>query len=341
MAEGEIESESEREGEFKKGRGGLKVVADFGQSNFGQSIFCVMLCRGWCVFGLLLVCVGVCFAVCLLFLVVVCRLSWFVVVVVVRVGGVVYGLNHLAPDRPPSARPPKISRFFPSPATNFVLFFSSLCVFSLIFGGVWKCGTLKCARLEFSGCCVKPRPRRFQTPPKKHEKTPSETKRAKRGGRRKKTAKFLGLPPFGAPPFRARFFWVWALWGRDTHQIQKWIGQKWIGPSWIGQNWSNQDGQNGIGQSRSLPVQKGGGGGFKRGRGGSSGRGGGGGEGFEGAGGGEGLKGGRGFKGEEEGGLKEGGGLGGEGNGVGLRIKGGEVQGRGRGGGFNPSPLPW
>ena len=40
-----------------------------------------------------LLCVGVCFAVCLLFLVVV--LSF---VVVVRVGGVVIGLDHLAPD---------------------------------------------------------------------------------------------------------------------------------------------------------------------------------------------------------------------------------------------------
>ena len=126
--------------------------------------------------------------------------------------------------------------FFPSPATSFALFLSH-CVssrgFLVVFGSA---GAVKCARLEFSGCGVKPR-----------------------------------RPP---PPFLARFFWVWAPLGHDTHQIQKWIGQNWIGQIGLakmglakmglakmglpkmgfGQNWSNQDGQNGIGQSRSLPT---------------------------------------------------------------------------------------
>ena len=67
-----------------------------------------------------------------------------------------------ASPRPSSAGPP-----FPWTAQNFALFFSlshrisffllSLEVFSLNFGGVLKAGALKCARLEFSGCRVKPR----------------------------------------------------------------------------------------------------------------------------------------------------------------------------------------
>ena len=61
----------------------------------------------------------------------------------------------------PKGGGPKISRFFfPSPAAKFVLFFHILLVVSLTFGGVWSAGALKCARLEFSGCRVKPwRPR--------------------------------------------------------------------------------------------------------------------------------------------------------------------------------------
>ncbi len=53
---------------------------------------------------------------------------------------------------------PKISRFFfPSPP-SFSLFFVSLWVSSRGFlVGFWKRGAVKCARLEFSGCCVKPR----------------------------------------------------------------------------------------------------------------------------------------------------------------------------------------
>ena len=45
--------------------------------------------------------------------------------------------------------------FFPSPATKFVLFFPLLVVLSWNFGGVQSAGTLKCARLEFSGCRVR------------------------------------------------------------------------------------------------------------------------------------------------------------------------------------------
>ena len=53
---------------------------------------------------------------------------------------------------PPSAGPPKISRFFFPLPLPFSLFFSLSGVFSWKFGGVWSAGTLKCARLEFSGC---------------------------------------------------------------------------------------------------------------------------------------------------------------------------------------------
>ena len=68
----------------------------------------------------------------------------------------------------PSAGTPKISLLFFSPTPIFALFVS-LGVFSLNFGGVFE--NLQCARLDFSGCFVKPsRPRsRIQH----HKKTAS------------------------------------------------------------------------------------------------------------------------------------------------------------------------
>ena len=49
---------------------------------------------------------------------------------------------------------PKISLFFPSPP-QYSFFYLSFGVLSLNFGGVLEAGTLKCARLEFSGCRVR------------------------------------------------------------------------------------------------------------------------------------------------------------------------------------------
>ena len=52
---------------------------------------------------------------------------------------------------------PKISSFFPCPAAKFVLFFplwGSSRGFLVVFGSA---GAVKCSRLEFSGCRVKPR----------------------------------------------------------------------------------------------------------------------------------------------------------------------------------------
>ena len=49
--------------------------------------------------------------------------------------------------RAPSPGPPKISRFFFLSRRKFHSFFSLWGVFSLIFGGFLKAGTLKCARL--------------------------------------------------------------------------------------------------------------------------------------------------------------------------------------------------
>ena len=86
----------------------------------------------------------------------------------------------------PKSAGPKISWFFfPLPPQNFVLFFLS-GVFSWNFGGVLKTKTLKCARLEFSGCRVKPR---RPTPPKFHEKTPE----------RREKSEILGGPAEAGP----------------------------------------------------------------------------------------------------------------------------------------------
>ena len=54
---------------------------------------------------------------------------------------------------------PKISRFFSFSRHNFHSSLPLLGVLSWNFGGVRSAGVLKCAHLEFSGCCVKPRSR--------------------------------------------------------------------------------------------------------------------------------------------------------------------------------------
>ena len=123
----------------------------------------------------------------------------------------------------------------------------------------------------FKGCCVKPSSfgaaglrtttrelltstfdgpgTSKQTPPKNHENTPRETKRAKMGAGDEKSAKYWAphpsAPPFGAPPSGpissgSHFFLGLAPPlgpHHDTHQIQNLIGQNWIGQNWIGQYW--------------------------------------------------------------------------------------------------------
>ena len=91
--------------------------------------------------------------------------------------------------RLPSAGPPKISLFFPFPASIFALFFFSL--------------------LGRRGFTRQPenskRAPALQTPPTFHEKTPTEREREKseNGGRRgKKKREILG-PAFGPPTLRA------------------------------------------------------------------------------------------------------------------------------------------
>ena len=146
-------------------------------------------------------------------------------------------------DRPPldhpSHGPP-----FPWTAQNFALFFFPLppqnSFFSSLSGCLlvefWWClkaRTLKCARLEFSGCRVKPRRPRsrrgftrqpenskrahlsapaLQTPPKFNEKTPREGKKERIlwREREKKSAKFWAPHPSGPHPSGPHFLWVWA-----------------------------------------------------------------------------------------------------------------------------------
>ena len=132
---------------------GVAVVADFGQSNFGQSIFvCVVV-------GVLLLLVWV-----LVLFYVVCFLLVYVVVVCYCVlllvsfcccgtcgvcccgcgGGSCWWCGywfgptfHRTPPLPPPDRP-KFRAFFPSPTTSDALFSLSQCVFSLNFGGFLK-----------------------------------------------------------------------------------------------------------------------------------------------------------------------------------------------------------
>ena len=89
-----------------------------------------------------------------------CCVVVVIVVVVVVVGSVLLWLwvwtppDRLPPDRPPPDRP-KFRSFFP--LSIFVLFLSLWGSSRGILVVFVKTGTLKCARLEFSGCCVKPR----------------------------------------------------------------------------------------------------------------------------------------------------------------------------------------
>ena len=103
-------------------------------------------------------CVFVVSCGCLSFVVVVRGV--FVVVVVVRVGGVVVGLDHLAPvlrtpfrgtpsGGPPSTGPPKFSRFFSVSRHQFRSFCLSLCLLVEFWRFLCTFG--------LSGCGVKPR----------------------------------------------------------------------------------------------------------------------------------------------------------------------------------------
>ena len=189
------------------------VKADFGQSNFGQSIL-VMCC-----------CVMCCCCCCCCVVVVVCCCCVLVLGVGCWCGCWFWTLRFPPCAGPPYARPPKISLIFPLPPP-FSLFLSlSLGVFSLNFGSVFEGRDNQMCTFGLSDCRVKPRrlwgppaldttarelqTRTFErsgaseTPPKFHEKTPRERQkeRKREREREKKKREILGPPPFGAPPF--------------------------------------------------------------------------------------------------------------------------------------------
>ena len=121
----------------------------------------------------------------------------------------------------------KFRAFFSISRPHFVLF-SLSGVFSWNLVVCLKAGTLKCARLEFSGCRVKPRRRAqtcaFQgpgvsrTPLKFHEKTPKRGKKERKmeAGERKKRPTFWavrgGLSGGGGSSVR----WLGAGWSRES-----------------------------------------------------------------------------------------------------------------------------
>ena len=133
---------------------------------------CVVWCCGWCWVGccwcvwvvvFVLCCV---FSTCLLCCCVL-RFVWcycgscgvccllFVVVFVVRVGGVVVGLDHPAPDSPPPDRP-NFRSFFSVSRHHFRSSSLSLCVFSLNFGGFGEDRDPQMCTFGLSACRVKP-----------------------------------------------------------------------------------------------------------------------------------------------------------------------------------------
>ena len=127
--------------------------------------------------------------------------------------------------RTPLRWTPKISLFFPSPATVFILFSLSCWSFSLNFGGVFGDRDPQMCTFGVLGLsCASPggpvwwgrrgftrqpenskrahlRALALQTPPKFHEKTPRERRKNEiSGGREQKKREILGPPPSGPPP---------------------------------------------------------------------------------------------------------------------------------------------
>ena len=179
--------------------------ANFGQSIFGQSFFCVCCCGWfWCgkVFSVVCFCFVVCVCCVLCFCFVVC---FNVVVCCVECVCVVGVFRAFPPDRPPPDRLKFRSFFFPPPATVFILFSLSCWSFSLNFGGVfedrdapaaWSGGAAGVSHdSPTTQTCT------FQAPAlqntKFHEKTPRETQKERNGGGKRKSAKFC--PPILVP----------------------------------------------------------------------------------------------------------------------------------------------
>ena len=151
------------------------------------------------------------------FCVVLCVVVCVVVCLCVSVCCCVLVQDLCAPPNPFPAGPPKISFFFPSPATL------SLGVFSYKF---WWCLKRRgmCTFRVLGLSCEARRLQSSKTPPKFHERTPREKKERKLWWEGKKRG-ILGHPPFGPPtlrgPTRAVLFGRWGLSGTNSKVIQK------------------------------------------------------------------------------------------------------------------------
>ena len=192
-----------------------------------------------------------------------CVLFCVVGVVVVRVGGVVVGLDHPPPD--PLCRTPfrrtaqNFALFFPSLATVFILFSLSYWSFSLNFGGCHTTdqGPCKWARLSALGLsCETPAAAATKVPRKRPTREGKHNK--KLWWEREKKARNFGLSTrSGPPPLRGpHLFWAHPPLGarhpsgphnfgptmthtRSQNRLTKIglakivIGQNWIGPNWL------------------------------------------------------------------------------------------------------------
>ena len=188
------------------------LASFFGQTDFGQNEFdllCVVLC---CV---VLCCVVLCCVVLCVwrgYLFHGIRVGFHVWVLVSR-----FGLDRPSPGPPFPWTAQKFALFFPLPPQ--FSFFPSLSGGLLVeFWWCLKTRTLKCARLEFAGCRVKPRRPRsrrgFTRQPESSKsahmrnttKNPREDpQRGKKrtnfvAGQGKKKREISGPPPFGPPP---------------------------------------------------------------------------------------------------------------------------------------------
>ena len=192
---------------------------DFGQTEFGQNRLWpnrLWPNRVWFVVWCVVLCCVLCVVLCVV---------WVAWVLVSRYQSGVPCFDRPSRDRP-SPGPPKMSLFFfPSPAANFVLFFSLWVFFSLNFGGVFEGRDPQMCTFGLSGCRVKPRrphqtgppglahdsprtpnvhisgPRRIKHHQNSTRRPPErEEKNEFCGGRGKKSAKFWAPHPSGPHP---------------------------------------------------------------------------------------------------------------------------------------------
>ena len=133
--------------------------------------------------------------------VVLCCVVWLCVWLCVSVCCCVLVQDLGAPPNPLPAGPPKISLFFPSPATMFFLSPLSLCLLEEFWWCMKRRGMCTFRVLGLS--CEAPAAPKLRNTTKIPRKDPQEREERKLWWKREKRAEFWATHPSGPPPFGA------------------------------------------------------------------------------------------------------------------------------------------